>query len=76
MITGERPTAGPGSGEPGRQCARGRAWLVPAALAGPAEASSPAETPSKQVAASRAQATVLNRRPGRGVSHSRTAPAR
>ena len=67
-------TPGAGSGEPGRQCAR--AWLVLAALAGAAEASSPPETPSEQAATSSAQATVLKRRPGRGVSHSRAAPAR
>jgi len=73
---GEQPGAGMGSGEPGWQCAPGRTWLVLAALAGPAEASSPAETPSKQVAATSAQATVLSRRPGRGVIHSRAAPAR
>jgi hypothetical protein len=84
MITCGRLTAGvtpgTGSGEPGRQCARPgvwpRAWLVLAALAGAAEASSPAETPSEQAATSSAQATVLRRRTGRGVSHSRAAPAR
>jgi hypothetical protein len=69
-------TAGTGSSEPGRQCARPRACLVLAALAGAAEASNPAETPSEQAATSSAQATVPRRRPGRGVSHSRAAPAR
>ena len=58
-----------------------RAWpvlaaLAGAALAGAAGASSPAETPSEQAATSSAQATVLRRLPGRGVSHSRAAPAR
>jgi hypothetical protein len=36
-------TPGTGSGEPGRQCARPRAWLVLAALAGAAGASNPAD---------------------------------
>ena len=67
-------TPGTGSGGPGRQCARPGAWLVLAALAGAAEASSPAETPSEQAATSSAQAAVLSRRPGRGASHSRAAP--
>jgi hypothetical protein len=67
-----RVRAGRGTGGAGEQ----RAWLVLAALAGPAEASSPAETPTEQAATSSAQATVLSRRPGRGVSHSRAAPAR
>jgi hypothetical protein len=49
---------------------------VLAALAGAAEASSPAETPSEPAATSSAQAIVLSRRPRRGVSHSRAAPAR
>jgi hypothetical protein len=84
-------TPGTGPGGPGRQCADARAWpvlaalagaaladaaLADAALAGAAGASSPAETPSEQAATSSAQATVLKRRPGRGVSHSRAAPAR
>jgi hypothetical protein len=47
-----------------------------AALAGTVEASKPPETPSEPTAISSAQATVLSRRPGRGVSHSRAAPAR
>jgi hypothetical protein len=47
-----------------------------AALAGTVEASTPAETPIAPAATSSAQATVLRRRPGRGVSHSRAAPAR
>jgi hypothetical protein len=87
MITGGRPRAGTtpetGMGRPGRQCADARAWpalagaaLAGAALAGAVGASSPAETPSEQAATSSAQATVLKRRPGRGVSHSRAAPAR
>jgi hypothetical protein len=80
MITCGQPVAeitpGTDSGEPGRQCAEARAWLVLAALAGAAGASSPADTPSEQAATSSAQATVLKRRPGRGVSHSRAAPAR
>jgi hypothetical protein len=59
-------------GEPGRQCA----WLVLAALAGVVEVSSPAEAPSEQPAISSAQAAIRRRRPGRGVSHSRAAPAR
>jgi hypothetical protein len=50
--------------------------LVLTALAGTVEASNAAETPSVQAAASSAQATVPSRRPGRGVSHSRTAPAK
>jgi len=37
---------------------------------------SAAETPSEQAATSSAQATALRRLPGRGVSHSRAAPAR
>jgi hypothetical protein len=49
---------------------------VLAALAGRAEASSPPDAPSEQAATSSAQATALKRRPGRGVSHSRAAPAR
>ena len=64
------------SGGPGRQCARPGAWLVLAALAGAAEASSPAETPSEPAAISSAQATALRRQPGRGASHSRAAPVR
>ena len=62
MITCERPVAGvtPERAEATRrQCARPRAWLVLAALAGLAEASSPAETPSEQAATSSAQAAVL-----------------
>ena len=50
--------------------------LLLAALAGTAETSNPAETPTEQAATSSAQATVLRRRTGRGVSHSRAAPAR
>jgi hypothetical protein len=69
-------TPGTGAGGPGRQGADARAWPGLAALAGAAGASSPAETPSEQAATSSAQATVLKRRPGRGVSHSRAAPAR
>jgi hypothetical protein len=69
-------TPGTGPGGPGRQCARPRAWLVLAALAGAAEASSPAETPTEQAATSSAHAAVPRRRPGRGASHSRAAPAR
>jgi hypothetical protein len=80
MITCGRAVAGitpgTGTGEAGRQRADARAWLVPAALAGAAGASSPAETPSEQAATSSAQATVVKRRAGRGVSHSRAAPAR
>jgi hypothetical protein len=80
MITCERLVAGlvPGTkfAWPGRQCARACARLVLAALAGAVGASSPAETPSAQAATSSAQATVLSRQPGRGVSHSRAAPAR
>ena len=68
-------TPGTGAGEPGRQCVDPCAGLVLAALAGAAGASSPAETPSEQAATSSAQATVLRGRPGRGVSHSRAAPA-
>jgi hypothetical protein len=49
---------------------------VLAALAGRAEASNPADTPSEQAATSSAQAIALKRRPERGVSHSRAAPAR
>ena len=69
-------TPGTGAGGPGRQGADTRARPGLAALAGAAGASSPAETPSEQAATSSAQATVLKRRPGRGVSHSRAAPAR
>ena len=69
-------TPGTGAGEPGRQCVDPCAWLVPAALADAAGASSPAETPSEQAATSSAQAIVLRGRPGRGVNHARAAPAR
>ena len=80
MITCGRPRAGirPGTGAagPGWHCAGPGGWLGLAALAGAAEASSPAETPSEQAATSSAQATVRRRRAGCGVSHSRVAPAR
>jgi hypothetical protein len=49
---------------------------VLAALAGAAEASNPAETPSEQAATKSAQATAVRYRPGRGVSRARAAPAR
>ena len=68
--------AGTGAGERGGQCAGVGAWLVLAALAGMVEASSAVETPSEQAATSNAQATALRRPPGRGMSHSRAAPAR
>ena len=80
LITCGRPmagvTPGTGSGEPGRQCEGPCAWLVLAALAGAAEASNPAETPSEQAETSSAQATAVRCRPGRGVSRSRAAAAR
>ena len=89
MMAGSWPIAliRPGTdwGEPGRHRACPRAWLVPApparvglraALAGAGEASSTAETLSEQTAISSAQAAALSRCPGRGVSHSRAAPAR
>ena len=51
-------------------------WAVPAALAGVVSATSAAEKPTRHAAASSPAATVLKDRPGRGVSHSRAAPAR
>jgi len=74
LMAGVMP--GTGAGEPARQCARPGAWLVLAALAGAAEASNPAETPSEQAATKSAQATAVRYRPGRGVSRARAAPAR
>jgi hypothetical protein len=85
--SGAEATSGTGAGQAGRQCAGGwlvladwlvadwlvlAGWLVLAALAGTVEAKNHPE----QAAASTAQATALRRRPGRGVSHSRVAPAR
>ena len=65
MVTWARPVAGAGPGRragPERvrasqawHCGCPRGWLVLAALAGPAEASSAAETPSRQAAASSAR---------------------
>ena len=78
-------TSGTGPSEPERQWSCPRTWLVPpaaprvgviAARAGAGGDSSTAETPSAQTAISSAQAAVVSRPPGRGVSHSRAAPAR
>ena len=90
MIVGSWPMArihaGTGAAAaPGRQRGCPRTWLVlaplarvgvRAALAGVGEATSTTETLSEQAAISSAQAAVLSRWPGRGVSHSRAAPAR
>ena len=69
-------TAGTGPGELRWQRAIARGWLVLAALAGAAEASSPADAPSEQATTSSAQTAAVSRAPGRGVSRSRAAPAR